>query len=188
MENGSEDSAGKTPEELAAEKANAEAKSAEETKNAEEQSKLLGLTPEEYIQMIRETRAEAKEKRLRLKEVTEKLSAYEKAELAAKEKELKEKGKYKELLDAKDKLISEYEPKVKEFEEYISNKKNAVKKDLETAGVWTESLNKLPLTELEAIAEKFKTKTPTDSSRNFSSNGNGYEKTPEEKMAGIYKT
>ncbi|MBK9404779.1 MAG: hypothetical protein IPN57_09635 [Ignavibacteria bacterium] len=46
----------------------------------------------------------------------------------------------------------------------------------------------MPLTELEAIAEKFKTKTPTDSSRNFVNNGKGYEKTPEEKMAGIYKS
>jgi intein/homing endonuclease len=39
-----------------------------------------------------------------------------------------------------------------------------------------------------AIAEKFKTKTPTDRLRNFSSNEKGYEKTPEEKMAGIYKS
>lgn len=185
MENGSEDSnENKTPEELSAEKAKADA----EAKHAEEQSKLLGLSPEEYIQMIRETRAEAKEKRLKLKEATEKLSAYEKAEADAKEKDLKQKGKYDEIISAKDKLISEYEPKVKEFEEYINKKKQAVKKDLETAGVWTESLNKLPLTELEAIAEKFKTKTPTDSSRNFVNNGKGYEKTPEEKMAGIYKS
>lgn len=185
MEKESEDSKDvKTPEELATEQAKADA----EAKHAEEHSKLLGLTPEEYIQMIRETRAEAKEKRLKLKEATEKLSAYEKAEADAKEKDMKEKGKYKELIEAKDKLISEYEPKVKEFEEYINKKKDAVKKDLETAGVWTESFNKLPLTELEAIAEKFKTKTPTDRLRNFSSNEKGYEKTPEEKMAGIYKS
>ena len=44
MENGSEDSAGKTPEELATEKQMQNRKSAEESKNAEEQSKLLGLT------------------------------------------------------------------------------------------------------------------------------------------------
>ena len=91
MEKESEDSnENKTPEELSAEKAKADA----EAKHAEEQSKLLGLTPEEYIQMIRETRAEAKEKRLKLKEATEKLSAYEKAEADAKEKDLKQKGKY----------------------------------------------------------------------------------------------
>lgn len=179
MEKESDDSTvEKTPEELIIEKA--------ETEKAEH-GKLLGLTPEEYIQMIRETRNEAKDRRIKLKEVTEKLTAYEQREQEEKEKKLKESGKLQELLEEKDRLINEYKPKVEEFEKYINNKKKAVKSELETAGVWSESLSKLSLTDLENIAEKFKTKTPTDSSKGFKNNVN-YEKTPEEKMAGIYKS
>lgn len=181
MEKESEDSTDvKTPEESAKEiLEKAELEKAEH-------GKLLGLTPEEYIQMIRETRNEAKDRRLKLKELTEKLSAYEKRETEEREKKLKESGELQTLLDEKDKLINEYKPKVEEFEKYIDKKKRAVKSELEAAGVWSESLSKLSLIDLENIAEKFKTKTPTDNSKGFKNN-NGYEKTPEEKMAGIYK-
>jgi hypothetical protein len=69
-------------------------------------------------------------------------------------------------------------------------KKEKIKKSLEEKSMWIESFAKLDLSELEALDEKFKTadKTPTDTSRNFTSKNGKDEREPWEKMVGNYKS
>ena len=186
----------KTPDELAAETAQQEAEqkaqAEAEAKLNEEKSKLLNLEKDELYKIIQETRSEAKERRLKEKELTEKLSEFEKKQEEANQKDLKSKGKHEEIIAELNKKLSELEPAAKEHREYVDKRKETLKLSLEEKGIWIESFTTLNLSALEELDNKSKPKTPTDSGKNFHSkaNTNGNENlTPEEKMVsgGIYK-
>lgn len=139
---------------------------------------------------LAKTRVEAKERRLKIKELEEKLSVFEAEKEAERLKEMKAKGKYEELISELQKKLNEYEPLAVKFIDYEKNKKEAIKKSLEDKELWTESFNKLDLAELEALTEKLIKKTPpanpTDTSSKFGNNNQNDERDPYEKLAGIY--
>ena len=164
---------------------------------ADRHEKLKSLSEEEKVKEILNLRQESKERRLKEKELSERLTAYEAEKEAEKQKDLRAKGKHEEIIAELNKKLTEREkemnalkPLAEKYTEYNTVKKATIKKSLEDKSVWMDSFDKLDLQELEALAEKFHTpqKTGTDTSKNFTPSPNGKdERTPEEKMAGIYK-
>jgi hypothetical protein len=182
----------KTPEELEVEavkleaetkaKADAEAKAKEETDRHE---KLTSLSDEEKVNEILALRSEAKERRLKEKEISEKLSEFEKKQADEIEKDKKAKGKYDEIITDLKKKLEEFEPLANKYKEYDETKRQKIKESLTEKELWIESFAKLDLSELEALDEKFsKTpkKVPTDDSKNFVPKGKADDREPWEKL------
>ncbi len=190
-ENKDQDGQKETPNE--AETKTAEQLEAErlEKEIADRHEKLKSLSDEEKLKEILALRNEAKERRLKEKELSDKLAEFEKKQAEEVEKDKKAKGKHEEIIADLKKELESLKPLAEKYTEYNKVKKAAIKKSLEEKEVWMDSFNKLELTELEALAEKFNsTATPkTDTSKNFAPSGNGKdERTAEEKMAdSIYK-
>ena len=158
---------------------------------ADRHEKLKSLSEEEKVKEILNLRQESKERRLKEKELSERLSEFEKKQAEEIEKDKKAKGKHEEIIDELKKELASLKPLAEKYTEYNTVKKATIKKSLEDKSVWMDSFDKLDLQELEALAEKFHTpqKTGTDTSKNFTPSPNGKdERTPEEKMAGsLYK-
>jgi DNA repair exonuclease SbcCD ATPase subunit len=178
-----------TPEELEAiAKQEAEAKEIEAKQQAEtEKAKLLEQSKEDIYSELQKTRSEAKERRLKEKELSEKLLEYEKKEALEKEKELKAKGKFEDILTEYKTKLEKVEPLANEYMEYLTAKKEVIKKSLEEKGLWVESFNGLKLSELEGIDNKFKensSKVSTDSSNSFVNKNGKDTREPWEKMMG----
>ena len=183
----------KTPEELEAIKQEAELKATAEAEAKEKEKSKLLEKPDELYKELQDTRSEAKERRLEAKALKDKIVEYEKRDEDAKQKDLKAKGKHEELIAELNKKLDDLE-KEKEVAEkwrgYETQKKEKIKKSLEEKGIWIDSFAKLDLSELEALDEKFKStdKSPTDTSRNFTTKNGKDEREPWEKMKTIYKS
>ena len=180
-----------TPEELAAQQLEAEktAKAEAEAKEKEEKDKhekLKSLSEEEKLKEILDLRSEAKQRRLKEKELSDRLADFEKKQADEIEKDKKAKGKYDEIIADYKKKLEEYEPLATKHKEYVEKKKAILQKSLEEKKVWKESFAKLDLEDLEDIADAFKKdsdKSPTDSSNKFTANKNGKDdREPWEKM------
>lgn len=183
----------KTPEELEAIKQEAELKATAEAEAKEKEKSKLLEKPDELYKELQDTRSEAKERRLEAKALKDKIVEYEKRDEDAKQKDLKAKGKHEEIIAELNKKLDDLE-KEKEVAEkwrgYETQKKEKIKKSLEEKGIWIDSFAKLDLSELEALDEKFKStdKSPTDTSRNFTTKNGKDEREPWEKMKTIYKS
>ena len=136
------------------EKKAAEAKAKEEL---EAQKKSLeGKSADELIDIIRQTRSEAKDRRLKERELEEELQKMKDAQKAKEEAKLKEDGKLKELIEAKEKELSNfqsevttYKTKAEEFEQFKQSKIDDAKKKL--GDKWDEDYSKLSLTALDKL-------------------------------------
>ena len=139
-----------------------EKKAAEVAKKKEEdssQSKLKELSADELIDIIHETRKEAKERRLKEKELSEKLSTLE-AKIGEEEqnKKIAEGKKDEVILELQQKLKTkddEYKPfidKASKYDEYDSSKRTKLKETLKDN--WLPSFENMPLIELEELASR----------------------------------
>lgn len=134
----------------------------EEQKAAEaaiHKDQLSELSTEELVKIIKETRSEAKERRLREKELNDKILEFEsKFETEAQNKKIAEGKKDEVILELQEKLKSkdkEFEPlkeKAIKFDEYDLTKRNKIKEVLGDS--WLNSFNTMPLVELEELASK----------------------------------
>ena len=130
-----------------------------ETVETEQKSTLEGKSADELIEIIRETRKEAKERRLKEKEVSEKLSQLE-AKIGEEEqnKKIAEGKKDEVILELQQKLKlkdDEYKPvieKATKYDEYDSAKRDELKESLQDS--WMTSFDTMPLIELEKLASK----------------------------------
>lgn len=183
----------KTPEELAAEQEAqqlAKAKADAEAEALEVKAKLLEKSKEDIYEELQKTRSEAKERRLKEKELSEKLAEYEKAKADEIEKDKKAKGKFEELLAEYKQKLDKAEPLANKFIEYAENKRKTIKDSLMEKDLWIESFSNIELTELETLAAKLlqNSKTvPTDDSKNFTKNNGKDTRDPAEKLMSIYK-
>lgn len=122
-----------------------------------EKNALEGKSASELIDIIRETRTEAKDRRLKAKELEEKLSAIE-AERQKQEQDKKiEQGKLSEVVEElKNKLAEkdkEFEPvkqKAEKYDEYDKSKRETLKGTL--GNKWLNSFETMPLLDLETLA------------------------------------
>jgi hypothetical protein len=156
----------------------------EEVKTAEPEKKESGLenlNPSELIEIIKETRSEAKTRRLKEKELSEKLAEYEnKFTLEEQNKKIAEGKKDEVISELMEKLKSkekEYEPfveKAKRYDEYDSSKRTKIKSVL--GDNWLTSFETLPLSDLEELASKLN----NDLRLVDSDNGKGAKPSPKE--------
>jgi len=139
-----------------------ETKALEEAKKKEAEaskSKLKELSTDELIDIIHDVRQEAKQRRLKEKELNEKLEAIE-AEKSKQEqdKKIAEGKKDEVILELQEKLKKkdeEFKPfvdKAKLHDDYDSSKRNAIKEVL--SDNWLASFENMPLAELEQLASK----------------------------------
>ena len=139
-----------------------ETKALEEAKKKEAEtskSKLKELSTDELIDIIHDVRQEAKQRRLKEKELNEKLEAIE-AEKSQQEqdKKIAEGKKDEVILELQEKLKKkdeEFKPfvdKAKLHDDYDSSKRNAIKEVL--SDNWLASFENMPLAELEQLASK----------------------------------
>lgn len=78
----------------------------------------------------------------------------ERLDAESKEAKLKEEGKIKELLAAKENELKVLQPKVQEFESYRQSKVEQLK--LQIGDKWKDSFANLPLADLETLTETLK--------------------------------
>lgn len=115
---------------------------------------LEGKSADELIEIIRETRNEAKERRLKEKELSDKLSAFEsEKDKAAQEKKIAE-GKKDEVINELTDKMKIFEAKAKQFDEYDKSKRDLLKKEIGDDN-WLGSFDNLSLIDLEKLAIKF---------------------------------
>jgi hypothetical protein len=136
---------------------NEEEQKAADAANPKDQ--LSDLSTEELVKIIKETRSEAKERRLREKELNDKITEFEtKFETEAQNKKIAEGKKDEVILELQEKLKlkdKEFEPlkeKATKFDEYDATKRNKIKSILGDG--WLSSFDTMPLVELEELASK----------------------------------
>lgn len=168
----------------------------DQSKEQEAQDNSTGLETkpvEELITIIKETRSEAKQRRLAEKSLAEKIESLQKEIDEAKEAKMKEEGNkdgliktLEEKLNSRNSEFEKAKSKAEQFEQYETAKRKAIKKQF--GEKWKESFSKFTLDELEELAEDIikESKVPTDSSNSFYRK-NGKDKSTEEKLMGIYK-
>jgi len=133
---------------------------AKETSEEVKESKSLeGKTATELIDIIRETRTEAKERRLKNKELEERLNSIETDKQKAEtEKKIAEGKKDEVIADLQKKIedqTKDFEPikeKAKKYDDYDAAKRADLKSKLGES--WMESFNTMALIELEKLATK----------------------------------
>lgn len=164
----------------------------EEKKAAEaaEGLTLNELSPSELIEIIRQTRSEAKEKRLLNKELSERIAEIDKAKSLEEQKKLEEEGKFKELLTAKEKEIETLnqtlKPKADEYDKFRQEEIEAIKKVL--GDKWDDEFSNLSLPALRKMAVTLSKKP--DPKLDAGSNGanvDGKELTAEQKREAYEK-
>ena len=150
-----------TPEEQkAADAAKEQELEAQKKEQLEAEKKSLeGKSTDELLEIIRETRNEAKQRRLKEKELNDKLAAFEaEKEQEAQQKKIAEGKKDEVILELQQKIKAkeeEYSPfieKAKKFDEYDSSKRNKIKSTLGDG--WLTSFDNMPLNDLEELAVK----------------------------------
>lgn len=119
--------------------------------SVEQDSKLLELKPEELVGIIKDLRKENGEKRVKFKEIEEKLTSFEKAQLEAEEKKKLEEGKKDEIIESYKKKLAELEPKANQFDSFLTSKRESAKEKL--GDKWKESYGNLPIADLESLVE-----------------------------------
>lgn len=120
---------------------------------------LSELSTDELVSIIKETRNEAKQRRLENKELSDKIASFE-SKLAEEEtqKKLAEGKKDEVIMELTEKLKNkekEFEPfieKAKKYDEYDKAKRDSLKEVLKDN--WMESFNTMPLMDVEKIASK----------------------------------
>lgn len=154
-----------------------EMKAAEAAKaELEAQRKSLeGKSVSELIEIIRETRSEAKERRLKEKELSERLAKIESDKTEEENKKKIEEGKQNEVIIDLQNKLKVFEEKAKRYDEYDLAKRTKLK------GVfgekWLPSFDKpevIPLIELEDLASKI----INDKSFDGGDDGKGKKKQP----------
>lgn len=122
-------------------------------------SKLKELSTDELIDIIHDTRNEAKQRRLKEKELNERLEAIEAEKSTQEQAKLIAEGKKDEvILDLQQKLKKkdeDFKPfidKAQKYDDYDSSKRGKLKEVL--TNDWLESFNSMPLIELEELASK----------------------------------
>lgn len=121
--------------------------------------------------MIKELRAENKERRIKEKKANDKLTEKEKAEEKAKREADEQKGEFKKLYDEAKQKLDTFEPLVNEYNTYKEKKRQDYKKLF--GDKWIDSFATIPLGELEALAVKILPKEVLDV------NSNNHQRTPE---------
>jgi hypothetical protein len=143
---------------------------------------LEGKSVDELLDIIKSTRNEAKERRLKEKELSDKLAELQsKFEQDEQAKKIAEGKKDEVILELQQKLKTkddEYKPyieKATKYDEYDSSKRNQLKEILKDD--WLSSFENMPLIELETLASKFSfgVKLPdTDNGKNKKGVGKDY--------------
>ena len=158
-----------------------EKQAAAEKERLENEKKSLGeKDSSELIDMIRELRGEAKDRRLKAKELEDKLNEFQ----VQKQKEEQDKklaeGKKDEVIIDLTKQLEEANKIVKSHKDYENAKRSSIKDLMKDD--WLESFNLIPLSDLEKIASKY------DKDNHFfsSDNGGGKKKQPG-KLEGLRK-
>lgn len=153
----------------------------------EKHSDLENLDAKELIAIIKETRSEAKTRRIKGNELEAELDKYKAIEQKAKDDDLKKKGEYETLLTNKDAEIDKYKPKAEEWDAYISNKREDIKKEL--GENWDDDYDSLNLSALEKLSAKLTktttTKTTVDNPNNTSKEFENIELTESEKNEAV---
>lgn len=132
----------------------------EKQKSAEAEKKSLeGKSATELIDIIRETRTEAKERRLKNKELEERLNLIETDKQKAETEKKIAEGKKDEVIAELQKKITDqekdFEPvkeKAKKYDDYDAAKRADLKSKLGES--WMDSFNMMSLIELEKLATK----------------------------------
>lgn len=114
---------------------------------------LEGKSVSELIEIIHETRSEAKARRTREKELSDRLSSYE-----AKQNELEQskkiaEGKKDEVISDLTKQLESVTKDAEQWKKYFGTKKTKIKESLKEN--WLDSFDLLPLEDLEALELKF---------------------------------
>lgn len=132
---------------------------AQEVTEVTPKDSLSELSTDELVKIIKETRTEAKERRLKEKELSEKIAEFEsKISQEEQNKKLAEGKKDEVILELQEKLKSkekEFEPfveKAKKYDDYDNTKRTKIKGVL--GDNWLSSFDNMPLSELEELASK----------------------------------
>jgi DNA gyrase/topoisomerase IV subunit A len=167
-----------------------EEKKAAEAAAVKEGLTLNELSPSELIEIIRQTRSEAKEKRLLNKELSERIAEIDKAKLLEEQKKLEEEGKFKELLTAKEieieNLNKTLKPKAEEYDKFRQEEIEQVKKIL--GDKWDDEFSNLSLPALRKMAVTLSKKPePNLDGGSNGANGGGKELTADQKREAYEK-
>tara|TARA_R100000734_G_scaffold1266_2_gene1325 strand:+ start:644 stop:1183 length:540 start_codon:yes stop_codon:yes gene_type:complete len=109
----------------------------------------------------------------KLKTATEELSKIKSANDKAREQKLKEDGKLKELLDEKEKLITDLSGKAESWDAYRSERKELLLSKLPEAD--REDFASLNLKQLEKVVDKLSTTTSAPVANNPATRGGGLD-------------
>ena len=144
------------------------AQEAEKQKQQEAEKKALeGKTATELIEIIRETRSEAKERRLKTKELEDRLKTIEDEKQKQEQDKKLAEGKKDEVIQDLQKKYDEAAKKATQWEDYNKKKREKIKEGMKDN--WLDSFELIPLDELEKLASKFE----INSSLLDSDNGKG---------------
>lgn len=143
-----------------------------ENEQKESDNKLESLDAAELVKIIKETRSEAAQRRIKEKELEAKLSELtSQKEKEETDKKLAEGKKDEVITDLKNQLES-YKSKADKFDSYDKSKREQIKTNLGDE-YWLPSFDAMPLNELEQLATKFnkgETVPDTDSGNNKKKN------------------
>ena len=131
----------------------------EVVETTEVKNSLDGKTSDQLIDIIRETRNEAKNRRLKEKELTDKITELEAKVTQTDQDKLLAEGKKDELIEtlktqlkSKDDEYKPFKEKATKYDEYDKTKREKIKEILDKD--WMPSFDNLPLIELEELASK----------------------------------
>lgn len=115
---------------------------------------LNDLSPDELVEIIRQTRSEAKQRRLKERELEDKLAGIEIEKSKQDQAKKIAEGKKDEVIQDLTKQLEELKPKATEWDSYNKSKRDTIKDVLKDN--WIDSFNLMPLSDLEKLASKFK--------------------------------
>lgn len=124
-----------------------------ETVETEKKDALSELSTDELIGIIKETRNEAKQRRLKEKELQDRLDSIESEKNKAEQDKKIAEGKKDEVILDLTKQLDEIKKKASQWDEYNTTKRGQLKDQLKDN--WLDSFDLLPLSELEILASKF---------------------------------
>lgn len=148
---------------------------------------LEAKSAEELISIIKETRSEAAERRVKNKELESKIEELQTSIDNVTQKEKLADGKKDEVIQDLTNKLNEAQSKVKDYEstvnkwnEYETTKREAFKKTL--GENWLDSFESLPLTDLEKLSSKFQGKALLETD-----NGQGKKPPVNQQLEGLKK-
>jgi hypothetical protein len=140
--------------------------------DAAKAKELEKLSVPELIDIIRETRSEAKQRRLKEKELSDRLEATETEKTKSEQDKKLAEGKKDEVITDLTKQLEAVKTKASEWDKYNETKRAQIKEQLKDN--WMDSFGLIPLSELEILASKFN----KDVKLLDSDNGTGKAKQP----------